>query len=146
MFGASKTKTGGSSLPVTPYTVTISPSYNGNTSWNFFTQGGLNVGSGSSTGYELTLTAQDTFSVNVKMWGAGGASGGTGAGGGGGYSYGTFTFVNGNVSVKSNLEFVDELINSCIFVSFVSVTAGCVNFSFNICEFKNSKLALLIVF
>lgn len=83
---------------------TISPAVSGKTSWSMTTDGNLDL---SSHG-EWTITASKDFTVTLKMWGGGGASGysypgapltetsAMSAGGGGGYSTATFKFFSGS--------------------------------------------------
>jgi hypothetical protein len=79
--------------PLPPFVVGISPAYNGNTTWNFFTQGNLSI---STANVSYTITPQATFSVEMKLWGGGGGGSSSGyIAGGGGYTTGQFTFVNG---------------------------------------------------
>lgn len=68
-------------VAVTANSVTISPAFQGKTTWDFNVDGALNI---SSSNGSYVLTPQKSFNVNVKMWGAGGSntvnySGGAGA-------------------------------------------------------------------
>lgn len=60
---------------VLPKAFNISPTYNGQSTWNLETDGPLNITSGS-----YTITPTSSFTCNVKMWGAGGNGGRSGTG------------------------------------------------------------------
>jgi hypothetical protein len=74
--------------------VTISPAFNGYTSWNLDTQGPLKL----ATAGTWTVTPNATMTLALKLWGAGGGGGGydatqitwIGNGGGGSYVSGTY--------------------------------------------------------
>ena len=97
-------RTGGAAGP----DFTISPAVSGKTSWSMTTDGNLDL---SSHG-EWTITASKDFTVTVKMWGGGGASGFAytssstftetsrmGPGGGGGYTTSVFKFFSGSTYI-----------------------------------------------
>jgi len=83
--------------------VSISPSVDGKSVWNFSTDGNLNLG----TYGEWTIIPNSDITTTTKMWGAGGAQGfaysqsyltgntSQGAGGSGGYSTATITLKSG---------------------------------------------------
>jgi hypothetical protein len=86
----------------------ISPAVSGKTTWSMSADGNLDL---SSHG-EWTITPIQDFTVTVKMWGGGGASGYAytssstftetarmGAGGGGGYTTATFKFLSGSTYI-----------------------------------------------
>lgn len=86
--------------------LTISPAFNGKTSWNFATDGALALNSTN----QYTITPTKNLTLTVKMWGAGGAPGGAygganppttniGPGGGGGYSTKSISFTSGQAYI-----------------------------------------------
>jgi len=73
----------------------LSPSIGGKATWNLDTDGELAI---PQDGAQYTLTPQSTFTVNVKMWGAGGGHGtygSTGNAGAGGFTKGDIAFQSG---------------------------------------------------
>lgn len=69
----------------------IVPSVDGKSLWNLSTDGPLSL----STVGEYAVTTSSSFTLSLKMWGAGGARGGPRGndGGGGGYAEGSFTML-----------------------------------------------------
>lgn len=82
-----------------PATATISPAVSGKTTWDFNTDGPLNL----TTAGTWILTPTVAFFATAKVWGAAGGGGSsvvygttsTSGGGGGGYSSGRISFANG---------------------------------------------------
>ena len=77
--------------------LTISPAVNGNSTWDLDANGPLVLAAAGV----YTLTAQASFTVNTKLWGAGGAGGyvfpgyTTTTGGGGGAATGAIPLIQG---------------------------------------------------
>lgn len=70
---------------------TISPAFNGKTSWDFDVDGALNMTTGS-----YTLTSTSTFNCSVKMWGQGGYNDTGYSAGAGGALVGTLVISSGD--------------------------------------------------
>jgi hypothetical protein len=78
--------------PLPPYILSISPAYQGQTSWNLLTQGNLSITT-ANVSYSITA-AIESVRTQIKVWGGGGGgtTSGGGIGGGSGYSTGIYTF------------------------------------------------------
>lgn len=110
-FGASKILMGAGGASGD---ISISPNFDSKSEWTFANDGELNIGAGTSTfasmtthtGRQFIITANKDITVDIVMWGGGGASGWiynsstaytsyTGPGGGGGYATGRLNLLNG---------------------------------------------------
>ena len=74
---------------------TISPAVSGKTTWDLSVDGPLNLGTSGT----WTIVPSSNFSVDSKIWGAGGGSGSQGATGGGGGSSAPGNGANGGSGV-----------------------------------------------
>ncbi len=72
----------------------ISPAFNSKSSWTLAVDGPLNITTGT-----YTIVPQSNLTVNLKMWGEGGAGGSNGSGGTASYSSGAGAALTGNVTL-----------------------------------------------
>ena len=71
----------------------ISPAFNSKSSWTFSLDGALNITTGT-----YTVVPQKNLTLNLKMWGEGGAGGSSG--GGAAYTSGAGAALTGNVTLS----------------------------------------------